>query len=113
MKIIRVKKRSHKSQKPGASQRGAALVTTLLIVALITVTITAMTAKQQHAIQLSQNRQSQLQLKNLISAGEKFAMAVLRRDHADGDRNRSDRPKTFGHKACHRCLLMVQLSKVA
>lgn len=54
-----------------------------------------MTAKQQHAIQLAQNRQSQLQLKNLISAGEKFAMAVLRRDHADGDRNRSDSTEDF------------------
>jgi len=66
-----------------ASQSGAALVTTLLIVALITVTVTAMTARQQHAIQLSQNRQTQLQLKNLITAGENFAMAVLRRDHTE------------------------------
>lgn len=78
-----------------ASQNGAALVTTLLIVALITVTVTAMTAKQQHAIQLSQNRQAQVQLRNLISAGENFAMAVLRRDHTEGERNRSDSTEDF------------------
>jgi len=78
-----------------ASQSGAALVTTLLIVALITVTVTAMTARQQHAIQLSQNRQTQLQLKNLITAGENFAMAVLRRDHTEGERNRSDSTEDF------------------
>ena len=76
-------------------QRGAALVTTLLIVALITVTVTAMTSKQQRAIQLAQNRQTQLQLKNLVSAGEKFAMATLRRDRQVEERNNSDSTEDF------------------
>ena len=83
---------------PGANSRvqsGAALVTALLIVALITVTVTAMTAKQQRAIQLAQNRQTQLQLKNLASAGEKFAMATLRRDHVLAERNNSDSTEDF------------------
>ncbi len=71
-------------------QRGAALVTTLLVVALITITVTAMTTKQQRAIQLAQNRQTQLQLKNLLGAGERFAMAVLRRDKQEGERGESD-----------------------
>ena len=76
-------------------QHGAALVTTLLIVALIVVTVTAMTAKQQHAIQLAQNRQTQLQLKNLLSAGEKFAMAVLRRDKVEGERGETDSTEDY------------------
>ena len=78
-----------------SEQRGAALVTTLLIVALITVTVTAMTSKQQRAIQLAQNRQTQLQLKNLVSAGEKFAMATLRRDRQVEERNNSDSTEDF------------------
>lgn len=77
------------------SQQGAALVTALLVVALITITVTAMTAKQQRSIQLSSNRQAQLQLKNLSSAGEKFAMAVLRRDHKESERNGSDSTDDF------------------
>ncbi len=79
-----------RSANQRATQRGAALVTTLLIVALITVTVTAMTTKQHRAIQLAQNRQTQLQLKNLASAGEKFAMAVLRRDKKEAERGDSD-----------------------
>jgi len=76
-------------------QRGAALVTTLLMVALITVTVTSMATKQQRSIQMAQNRQVQLQLRNLASAGEKFSMAVLRRDRQDGDRNNSDSTEDF------------------
>ena len=83
------------SHKEIASQSGAALVTTLLIVALITVTLTAMSSKQQRAIQIASNRQTQLQLKNLLGAGETFAMAVLRRDHVEGERNRSDSTEDF------------------
>ena len=76
-------------------QRGAALVTTLLMVALITVTVTSMATKQQRSIQMAQNRQVQLQLRNLASAGEKFSMAVLRRDRTDGDRSNSDSTEDF------------------
>ena len=66
------------SQRSG--QQGAALVTTLLIVALITITVTTMTTRQQLSMQRAGNRQVQTQMVNLIGAGEKFAMAVLRRD---------------------------------
>ncbi len=76
-------------------QRGVALVTTLLMVALITVTVTVMATNQQRSIQLAQNRQTQLQLRNLAGAGEKFAMAVLRRDRQEGDRNNSDSTEDF------------------
>lgn len=78
-----------------AQQKGAALVTTLLMVALITVTVTAMATKQQRSIQLAQNRQAQLQLRNLTGAGEKFAMAVLQRDRKEGERNNSDSTEDF------------------
>jgi len=84
------------SQTRGVNkQRGAALVTTLLMVALITVTVTSMATKQQRSIQMAQNRQVQLQLRNLASAGEKFSMAVLRRDRNEGDRNNSDSTEDF------------------
>ncbi|OED39178.1 hypothetical protein AB833_16735 [Chromatiales bacterium (ex Bugula neritina AB1)] len=76
-------------------QSGAALITTLLIVALITITITSMAAKQQLSIQRASNRQVQTQLHNLLSAGEKFAMAVLNRDRKDGERNNSDSTEDF------------------
>lgn len=76
-------------------QSGAALITTLLIVALITVTVTAMTSRQQLSMQRAGNRQVQTQLVNLIGAGEKFAMAVLRRDRVEGERNNSDSTEDF------------------
>ncbi len=85
----------YSSSKQFKRQCGAALVTTLLMVALITVTVTAMAVKQQRSIQLAQNRQTQLQLRNLAGAGERFAMAVLRRDHQDGERNNSDSTEDF------------------
>ncbi len=75
--------------------RGAALITTLLIVALITITVTSMTASQQLSIQRASNRQVQTQLQNLLGAGEKFAIAVLNRDRKDGERNNSDSTEDF------------------
>lgn len=76
-------------------QHGVALVTTLLMVALITVTVTAMATRQQRTIQLAQNRQAQLQLRNLAGAGERFSMAVLRRDKQQKDRGDSDSTEDF------------------
>lgn len=81
--------------QPALHQRGAALVTTLLIVALITITVTTMTTRQQLSIQRALNRQVQTQLHNLASAGEQFAMAVLARDRREGDRNNSDSTQDF------------------
>jgi general secretion pathway protein K len=78
-----------------SQQRGAALVTTLLIVALITVTVTAMTTRQQLSIQRASNRQVQNQLHNLASAGEQFAMVVLGRDRRDAERNNSDSTQDY------------------
>ncbi len=77
------------------NQHGAALITTLLIVALITITVTAMTSRQQLAIQRASNRQVVAQLQSLLGAGEKFAMAVLHRDRKDGERNNSDSTEDF------------------
>jgi len=81
--------------KQTTKQRGAALVTTLLMVALITVTVTSMASKQQRTIQIAQNRQAQLQLGNLAGAGERFAMAVLRRDRVEAERGNSDSTEDF------------------
>jgi len=76
-------------------QQGVALVATLLIVALITITVTAMTSRQLLSMQRAGNRQVQTQMVNLVGAGEKFAMAVLRRDRVDGERNNSDSTEDF------------------
>lgn len=87
--------RSCRATKAAGAQRGAALVTTLLIVALITITVTTMTTRQQLSIQKASNRQVQTQLQNLATAGEQFAMAVLGRDRRDGERNNSDSTQDF------------------
>ncbi len=86
---------SGRSALSGLRQRGAALVTTLLIVALITITVTTMTTRQQLSIQRAANRQVQTQLHNLASAGEQFATAVLARDRRDGERNNSDSTQDY------------------
>lgn len=85
----------HGIKKHPRGQRGAALITTLLIVALITITITTMTSQQQLSIQRASNRQVTSQLKNLLGAGEKFAMAVLNRDRREGERNNSDSTEDY------------------
>jgi len=81
--------------RPGCRQTGAALVTALLIVALITISVTTMTSQQQLSMQRASNRQVQTQMVNLVGAGEKFAMAVLRRDRTVGERNNSDSTQDF------------------
>ncbi len=86
---------SRSCRKQLTRECGAALVTTLLMVALITVTVTSMATKQQRTIQLAQNRQAQLQLRNLAAAGEKFSMAVLRRDKQEQERGGSDSTEDY------------------
>jgi general secretion pathway protein K len=75
--------------------RGVALITALLLVALITVSVTAMSVRQRTSIQRAGNQQIQSQLTNLLSAGEKFAMATLRRDKTEQERNGSDSTEDF------------------
>lgn len=94
-RVSRYCQANRRASTQGRRQRGAALITTLLIVALITITITSMTSQQQLSMQRAGNRQVQTQLVNLIGAGEKFAMAVLRRDRVDGERNNSDSTEDF------------------
>lgn len=88
-------KRIDGNSRVAGGQRGAALITTLLIVALITITVTTMTSKQRLSIQRASNRQVITQLQNLLGAGEKFAMAVLNRDRKEGDRNNSDSTQDY------------------
>ena len=77
------------------NSRGVALITALLLVALITVSVTAMSVRQRTSIQRAGNQQIQSQLINLLGAGEKFAMATLRRDKNEGERNDSDSTEDF------------------
>ncbi len=75
--------------------RGVALITALLLVALITVSVTAMSVRQRTSIQRAGNQQILSQLTNLLGAGEKFAMATLRRDKTEQERNGSDSTEDF------------------
>ncbi len=88
-------KRWHQKYSIPGKQEGAALITTLLIVALITITVTAMTSRQVLSIQRASNRQVLGQLKGLLGAGENFAIAVLNRDRKEGERNNSDSTEDF------------------
>lgn len=74
---------------------GVALITALLLVALITISVSAMSLRQTTSIQRAGNRQVQSQLTNLLGAGEKFAMAVLRRDKVEADRSNSDSTEDY------------------
>ncbi len=85
----------HGSHIANTGQRGAALITTLLIVALITITVTTMSTRQRLSIERASNRQLTTQLHNLLGAGEKFAMAILHRDKKDAERNNSDSTEDY------------------
>jgi len=74
---------------------GVALITALLLIALITVSVTSMTVRQRATLQRAANTQVQAQLHNLLGAGEKFAMAVLNRDHAEAERSGSDSTEDY------------------
>jgi general secretion pathway protein K len=66
-------------------QRGVALITVLLVVALVTVVSAAIIARQQLAIRSSANQLHVRQAWHYALGGEALAKAVLRRDLQQGD----------------------------
>lgn len=61
-------------------QQGVAVITVLLMVALATITVVAMTSQQRLDIRRAANQQSLQQARALALGGEKFAAATLMRD---------------------------------
>lgn len=65
-------------------QRGVALITVLLVVAIVTVVSAAMVARQQLAIRASANQLQARQAWHYALGGEALAQAMLARDLQDG-----------------------------
>ena len=63
-----------------SAQQGVAVITVLLMVALATITVVAMTSQQRLDIRRAANQQSLQQARALALGGEKFAAATLMRD---------------------------------
>lgn len=72
------------------SQRGVAIITVLLMVSLATIAVTAMITRQQRDIRLASAFQGTLQSEALALAGERFAIATLKRDKDKAKRQGSD-----------------------
>ncbi|MDO6459326.1 type II secretion system minor pseudopilin GspK [Granulosicoccaceae sp. 1_MG-2023] len=64
-------------------QQGVAIITVLLMVALATITVVAMTSQQRLDIRRAANQQALQQARSLALGGEKFAAATLMRDKTD------------------------------
>ncbi len=71
---------THRSSK---SQKGVAIITVLLMVALATITVVSMSSRQRLDIRRAMNQQSLQQSRALALGGEKFAAATLMRDKQD------------------------------
>lgn len=69
----------------GSSQRGVALITVLLIVALATTVAVAMTARQQYDIRRAGNLLHAEQAGLYLQGAEAWAAQVLRRDREEGE----------------------------
>ena len=72
-------------------QRGVAIITVMLMVALASVAVTAMWPQQRLDIYRSSNRLVQVQARKLALAGERFAVQQLHIDRRDGDRGPGSR----------------------
>lgn len=71
-------------------QQGIAVITAMLIVALGTITVVAIAARQQFDMQREQNEGLIQMARDFSISGERFAVAMLYRDRKEGLRNNSD-----------------------
>ena len=71
-------------------ERGMAILTAMLVIALGTITMVAITSSQRFALQREQNEGALALARNLAVSGERFAAALLYRDRQAGDRENSD-----------------------
>jgi len=72
------------------SQCGIAVITVLLVIALSTIMVASLTARQQVDIRREQNESAIQLARSLAISGERFAVAVLYRDFQDADRDNTD-----------------------
>lgn len=71
-------------------QRGVAIITAMLIVALGTITMISIASRQQLSMQREQNEGVIQIARDLASSGERFAAALLYRDRKEALRDNSD-----------------------
>ena len=72
------------------SQRGVAIITAILVIALGTISMVAITSSQQLDLQRERNEGLIQQARAFGVSGERFAAALLYRDVQSGDRENSD-----------------------
>jgi len=73
-----------------STQKGVAIITALLIVALGTITVVAIATRQQLALHREQNEALIQDARSFANAGERFAAALLFSDHDAGLRENTD-----------------------
>ncbi len=72
------------------AQRGVAIITAMLVVALGTITVVAITSRQQLDLQRERNEALIQTARSFAISGERFAAALLFRDVEDGLRENTD-----------------------
>lgn len=73
-----------------STQKGVAIITALLIVALGTITVVAIATRQQLDLHREQNEALIQDARSFANAGERFASALLFMDHEAGLREKTD-----------------------
>lgn len=73
-----------------SSQKGVAIITALLVVALGTITVVSITKRQQLDIHREQNEAIIQNARSFANSGERFASALLFLDHEAGLREKTD-----------------------
>lgn len=73
-----------------SSQKGVAIITALLVVALGTITVVAITKRQQLDLHREQNEAIIQNARSFANSGERFASALLFMDHEAGLRENTD-----------------------
>ena len=76
--------------RPERRQRGIAIVTAMLVVALGTITMVSIASRQQLVLQRERNEAAIGLARDLAISGERFAAALLYRDRQDGLRENTD-----------------------
>lgn len=79
-----------KFKQNSARQRGIAIITTMLVIALGTITVVAVANRQQLDLQREQNEAVIQTARSFAISGERFASALLFRDREQGQRENSD-----------------------
>jgi len=77
-------------QRPLSAQKGVAIITALLVVALGTITVVAIAKRQQLDIHREQNEAIIQNARSFANSGERFASALLFMDKEAGLRENSD-----------------------